>query len=284
MLVHIFGCSGATVSFGDRTPRYFDPASEWERCAKRCYRCGRTGHILRDCTYDEKQKPCFLCGKFGHQRQQCPNALCYRCGKPGHQARDCNETQAVHKICMRCGSRNCANAGAAKFEKRKCAFEYHSKDLAQVTCSDCGRKGHLSCNRAGAEVVVLEDPSSSKEDERNRFNKRERGERRGSYRILSCACCGEDTHHHSECRYNQANRQQKPMIARGREPQRYSMPNYNSNNDRFGSDWNADFDERPASRFQSRHDRHDQFWNTSRRNEISPPQQMYQPRPKFRRF
>merc|ERR1739848_353999 len=98
-----------------------------------------------------------------------------------------------------------------------------------------GRKGHLSCNPAGVEAVFLldEEQRGKSKAERNRFNKRER-ERWSSYRSLTCAACGEDTHHHSECRFNQANRQQRPMVGGREAQQRYNTPS--SNQDRFSFD------------------------------------------------
>mmetsp|Transcript_27442 Transcript_27442/g.58136 ORF Transcript_27442/g.58136 Transcript_27442/m.58136 type:complete len:211 (-) Transcript_27442:87-719(-) len=198
----------ATTPIADRVPRYFDPEAEWERRVRRCYRCGGAGHILRDCPYDATQKPCFLCGQFGHVRAECPNTLCYRCLKPGHTARECREARAVYRICLRCGSRNCANSNEHEFDAKKCSFEYHTKDLALVTCIDCGKKGHLSCNVAGGAVN----------------DKKRGGSGGGDYQgFITCACCGEDTHHHSECRYMYKNKNKSAK--RGREDHRQKSPN-----------------------------------------------------------
>lgn len=216
----------------DRVPRYFDPESEWEKRAQRCYRCGKPGHKMRDCPYDEKQKPCFLCGKFGHLRSECPNQLCFKCNKPGHQARDCREAMAVHKICMRCGSRNCGNAGNAKYSARNCSFEYHSKDLELVTCVEDGRKGYLS-------------PPGGQES-----GKRKRGADKGS-RFITCAACGEDTHHHSECGYA-GMRQRQPHARQGRRG-RYDPPRHGNGG--------------PGQGGRRGGPRREEWWNSARRYE-----------------
>ena len=46
---------------------------------------------------------------------------------------------------MRCGSKQCRNAGDVSFNYSDCVNDYHRKDLALVTCADCGETGHLGC-------------------------------------------------------------------------------------------------------------------------------------------
>merc|ERR1712087_224141 len=66
---------------------------------KRCYHCGKNGHIARDCPdYEDEalNEKCFRCGKLGHWARDCQdnrfkNDRCNKCGKMGHWARECKE-------------------------------------------------------------------------------------------------------------------------------------------------------------------------------------------------
>ena len=50
---------------------------EAERAAmhRKCFNCGKPGHLSADCT------------------QPAGNTACYECGQPGHKARDCPNVQ-----------------------------------------------------------------------------------------------------------------------------------------------------------------------------------------------
>ena len=40
---------------------------------RRCFNCGQTGHLSRDCTLPPGNTACYKCGKDGHKSNECPN-------------------------------------------------------------------------------------------------------------------------------------------------------------------------------------------------------------------
>ena len=82
--------------------------------ARRCYGCGKEGHIRPDCPEARTPAPavdsppagtplpapaahrelirCFNCNQVGHYASSCPEAVCRRCGQKGHSAVKCHIT------------------------------------------------------------------------------------------------------------------------------------------------------------------------------------------------
>lgn len=87
---------------------------------KKCFQCGKTGHIARECRSGNGQeeeansysKSCSNCGKrghlanecrSGHRREQSQVSGCYNCGKMGHFARECRSAgKASQFVCYSC--------------------------------------------------------------------------------------------------------------------------------------------------------------------------------------
>lgn len=40
---------------------------------RRCFNCGQTGHLSRDCSLPPGNTACYKCGKDGHKSNECPN-------------------------------------------------------------------------------------------------------------------------------------------------------------------------------------------------------------------
>lgn len=164
-----------------RVPRYFD--DDFEGGGVRCFVCGGTGHMAKDCT-SVSIRACFVCAEYGHDSKDCPHSVCWKCNRHGHQARDCTGIDAwtatekkddknkkkkkkgrkesesqdddesdigpgkVEPVCLRCGSRGCPCAGHGDYARAqgRCTMTSYSRsDLKLVECYHCGKRGHTGC-------------------------------------------------------------------------------------------------------------------------------------------
>ena len=126
----------------------------------RCLRCGRAGHMKRECAW--ANGTCFGCGQVGHLLRGCPNPRnlkCYRCGEMGHKANECGVNAGGRTV-----GRVCGNCGLPGHFARMC-------EKGRSTCRNCGRMGHIAsvCRRPG------EIPSQVAEVDRNRTQERAHG-------------------------------------------------------------------------------------------------------------
>ncbi|XP_031356305.1 uncharacterized protein LOC116180457 isoform X2 [Photinus pyralis] len=124
----------------------------------RCRRCLEFGHLAFKCTTKLNPVTCCLCGTKGHRENRCPNTVCTSCGL---------KTPCYTTFCQRCVSRQhikcsiCDMFGHADshcpdlwrrylFTIEEGAMQQptgaNMKQLEDIWCSGCSRKGHLEQN------------------------------------------------------------------------------------------------------------------------------------------
>ncbi|KAL4465698.1 hypothetical protein ABPG72_012380 [Tetrahymena utriculariae] len=168
--------------------------------AKGCFKCGKDGHMAKDCTEPQQQGrkqsgACFKCNQEGHMSKDCPNQQqkksgCFKCGEEGHFSKDCPNPQKQQQqkpkggACFKCGeeghiSKDCPNPQKQQQKNAcfKCKQEGHiSKDCPNSQnsggnkCFNCSQEGHMSRD--------CPNPSQKKK---------------------GCFNCGEEGHQSREC-------------------------------------------------------------------------------------
>jgi hypothetical protein len=73
-----------------RAPRYFDEVYEPKGVA--CWRCGKRGHLAKDCTL-AAAKPCCYCAQYGHEPRDCPHSECVRLDRHVRG-------MSIHSVCL----------------------------------------------------------------------------------------------------------------------------------------------------------------------------------------
>jgi len=111
------------------------------RESRKCYNCGKDGHLSSNCPADTKRGMCYNCGGQGHTSRNCPKPV-------------------PRKSKSKAAAAAAAGEEAAEGDLGKVGLDYDGEHApaapgANKKCNQCGEKGHLSaaCPRAG-EVKV----------------------------------------------------------------------------------------------------------------------------------
>ncbi|KAL4426649.1 hypothetical protein ABPG74_018727 [Tetrahymena malaccensis] len=192
--------SSMSSNFGQNSGR--DRNQNGGNKGKGCFKCGKDGHMAKDCTESQQQvrkqsNGCFNCKQEGHMSKDCPNKQqkkneCFKCGEEGHFSKDCPNPQKQNQqkpkgnnICFKCKeeghiSKDCPNPQKQQQKSAcfKCNQEGHiSKDCPNSQNSGGGNKC-FNCNQEGHRSRECPNPSQKKK---------------------GCFNCGEEGHQSREC-------------------------------------------------------------------------------------
>jgi hypothetical protein len=123
-----------------------------------CNNCQEEGHVAKECpspklaTEAKYLSACHFCNEVGHLKKDCPakkaslaTILCYKCQQKGHFAKDCPNLKPCFLMAY---SGVCARGDTCKHTHDPLALQWFEEQLLirerEVTCSDCGEKGHRS--------------------------------------------------------------------------------------------------------------------------------------------
>ncbi|EAS05190.2 CnjB protein (macronuclear) [Tetrahymena thermophila SB210] len=167
---------------------------------KGCFKCGKVGHMAKDCTEPQQQGrkqsgACFKCNQEGHMSKDCPNQQqkksgCFKCGEEGHFSKDCPNPQKQQQQKPRGGA--CFKCGEEGHISKDCPNP--QKQQQKNTCFKCKQEGHIS----------KDCPNSQNSGGNKCFNCNQEGHMskdcpNPSQKKKGCFNCGEEGHQSREC-------------------------------------------------------------------------------------
>jgi hypothetical protein len=120
-----------------------------------CNNCQKEGHVAKECpspkvATEKYLSACHFCNEVGHLKKDCPakkaslaTILCYKCQQKGHFAKDCPNLKPCFLMAY---SGVCTRGDTCEHTHDPLALQRFEEQLLirerEVTCSDCGEKGH----------------------------------------------------------------------------------------------------------------------------------------------
>ncbi|XP_011478380.1 zinc finger CCHC domain-containing protein 7 [Oryzias latipes] len=139
--------------------RYFFPGR-----SSFCYRCFKSGHVAKRCSFDKKSSTCVLCGTQGHVQKNCPGRPCPDCGLPAHGLHPCRIPPVWNQHCRRCGmighlSFTCPDTWRQYHRTVRSGVPLSSRPVARLSqkscahCYNCSKRGHYGYECARIRMV-----------------------------------------------------------------------------------------------------------------------------------